>query len=172
MTSARCKIKSAGSRFQTARQRLRPDGDTISFVNPSSVSTNGGTVRVETNMVIYTPAAGFTGTDAFSYTIATGVAARQRRTSSSPSSPRRRRTSHPGQQPYGLSSVIIIATNFATITNVRVSLVVTGSFNGDLFCSLSHGGKTSVLLNRAGRRAARPTVTVIPASTSCSTMRL
>src|SRR5439155_3858615 len=44
------------------------DGDTLSVI-VSSTSANGGSITVSNDWVFYTPAAGFTNTDSFTYTI-------------------------------------------------------------------------------------------------------
>jgi autotransporter-associated beta strand protein len=46
-----------------------PDGEVISLAEVSATSTNGGTVSLAAGQITYTPAAGFTGTDAFSYLV-------------------------------------------------------------------------------------------------------
>ena len=48
-----------------------PDGDSISLTDVAATSVNGGTITRDdaNNLLIYTPAAGFTGTDSFTYTI-------------------------------------------------------------------------------------------------------
>ena len=46
-----------------------PDGDPIQFVGVSPFSANGGTVVSNGNLVIYTPANGFTNNDTFTYRI-------------------------------------------------------------------------------------------------------
>jgi hypothetical protein len=51
------------------------DGDTVTVIGVSATSTNGGAVSFAGGLVTYTPAAGFTGTDAFSYTVTDGYAA-------------------------------------------------------------------------------------------------
>jgi VCBS repeat-containing protein len=52
---------------------IDPDGDVLNLtrVNPA----NNGTVQIESGKVRYTPSAGFTGTDSFSYTMSDGTAA-------------------------------------------------------------------------------------------------
>ncbi|MGB1255822.1 MAG: Ig-like domain-containing protein [Thiolinea sp.] len=51
-----------------------PDGDRLSVSNHDSTSSQGGTVTVqaETQKLVYTPAADFTGTDTFTYTATDG----------------------------------------------------------------------------------------------------
>ncbi|MFM1770323.1 MAG: hypothetical protein RJA22_2852 [Verrucomicrobiota bacterium] len=46
-----------------------PDGDPITVVSVSPTSTNGGSVTLAGNVATYTPLAGFTGVDRYSYTI-------------------------------------------------------------------------------------------------------
>ena len=50
-----------------------PDGDPISFMGASAASANGGTVVSNGGWLFYTPAAGFTNMDTFTYTISDGV---------------------------------------------------------------------------------------------------
>jgi hypothetical protein len=49
-----------------------PDGDTIVFTGVASNSTYDGTVASSPDWIFYTPAAGFTNTDTFTYTISDG----------------------------------------------------------------------------------------------------
>ncbi len=51
------------------------DGDSIAVIAVGSASTNGGTVSLAGGVVTYTPVAGFTGTDLFTYTVTDGYAA-------------------------------------------------------------------------------------------------
>ncbi len=48
------------------------DGDTLSITAFDAQSVNGGTVTQQNGMFIYTPKAGFSGTDTFTYTISDG----------------------------------------------------------------------------------------------------
>ncbi|MFM1769763.1 MAG: hypothetical protein RJA22_2292 [Verrucomicrobiota bacterium] len=48
------------------------DGDTLTVTNVSALSTNGGTVTLSAGVVTYTPVAGFTGVDRFTYTVDDG----------------------------------------------------------------------------------------------------
>ena len=60
----------------------------------------------------------------------------------------------PDASPSGLASAKTIATPIASITGMKVSLKLSGTFNGDLYCYLTHSSGHSVLLNRVGRRSA------------------
>src|SRR6266536_2077218 len=51
----------------------------------------------------------------------------------------------------GLASAKIISTPVVYATDVNVTLKLTGTFNGDLYCYLTHRSGYSVLLNRVGR---------------------
>src|SRR5207245_862634 len=51
------------------------DGDAISFVNVDTTSANGGTLTTSNGWIFYTPPAGFTNSDTFTYTISDGVGA-------------------------------------------------------------------------------------------------
>jgi len=51
----------------------------------------------------------------------------------------------------GLASAKMISTPVVYATDVNVTLKITGTFNGDLYCYLTHGAGHSVLLNRVGR---------------------
>lgn len=48
------------------------DGDTLTLFGASATSTNGGTISVGAQNITYTPVAGFTGTDQFTYTVSDG----------------------------------------------------------------------------------------------------
>ena len=59
-----------------ANDRIAPDsGETLAVVDVDPTTSNGGTVSIANSggAVSYTPAAGFTGTDSFSYTLSDGV---------------------------------------------------------------------------------------------------
>lgn len=45
------------------------DGDALTFLTVSSASTNGGTIFVNGNWITYHPPSGYTGVDAFSYSV-------------------------------------------------------------------------------------------------------
>ncbi|MEI7728694.1 MAG: Ig-like domain-containing protein [Verrucomicrobiota bacterium] len=49
-----------------------PDGDPLSLASVVALSTNGGSVLVQADQIVYTPRAGFTGDDRFSYVISDG----------------------------------------------------------------------------------------------------
>jgi hypothetical protein len=49
-----------------------PDSDPLIVLSVISTSTNGGTVVLSSGNVLYTPVSGFSGLDAFSYTISDG----------------------------------------------------------------------------------------------------
>src|SRR5439155_21511225 len=59
--------------------------------------------------------------------------------------------------PDGSSAGVASATNVSTpvvyMTGLKVNLKLTGTFNGDIYCYLTHGTNRAVLLNRVGRRA-------------------
>jgi subtilisin-like proprotein convertase family protein/phosphoribosylformylglycinamidine (FGAM) synthase-like amidotransferase family enzyme len=48
------------------------DGDSLTVSSVSATSTNGGSVVLTANSIIYTPATNFVGTDLFTYTVADG----------------------------------------------------------------------------------------------------
>ncbi len=54
----------------------------------------------------------------------------------------------------GLASVQTIATPITNVTGLKVALKVSGTWNGDLYCFLTHSTGRSVLLNRLGRSSA------------------
>ncbi|TAL04463.1 MAG: DUF5011 domain-containing protein, partial [Verrucomicrobia bacterium] len=60
----------------------------------------------------------------------------------------------PDASPSGVASAKTISTPIASITGLKVSLKLSGTFNGDLYCYLTHSSGHSVLLNRVGRRSA------------------
>ncbi len=47
----------------------------------------------------------------------------------------------------------VVSWSCAYLTGVKVTLKVSGTFNGDLYCYLTHGSGHTVLLNRVGRRS-------------------
>src|SRR5262245_6897412 len=51
----------------------------------------------------------------------------------------------------GMASVQTISTPITNLTDLKVSLKLSGTWNGDLYCFLTHGTGQSVLLNRVGR---------------------
>ena len=57
----------------------------------------------------------------------------------------------PDNTPSGLASATNVSTPITYITGVKVSLKLTGTWNGDLYCYLQHSSGFSVLLNRVGR---------------------
>jgi len=64
-------------RFRPMDNDSDPDGDSISLVSVSQPSSGTAVVNGNSGWVIYTPDAGFTGTDSYTYTIedSNGVAA-------------------------------------------------------------------------------------------------
>src|SRR5258708_10132249 len=58
----------------------------------------------------------------------------------------------PDASPSGLASARIVSTPIAYVTGLKVSLKLSGTFNGDMFCYLTHSSGYTVLLNRVGRR--------------------
>jgi subtilisin-like proprotein convertase family protein len=59
----------------------------------------------------------------------------------------------PDDDPSGLASAQTVSTPITYLTGVKVTLKVSGTFNGDLYCYLTHGSGHTVLLNRVGRRS-------------------
>src|SRR6266851_4555752 len=59
----------------------------------------------------------------------------------------------PDDQPSGVASAQTVSTPIAYVTGLKVSLKLSGTWNGDLFCYLTHSSGYTVLLNRVGRRA-------------------
>src|SRR5438093_4463966 len=58
----------------------------------------------------------------------------------------------PDGDPSGVASVQSVSTPITSITNLKVILQVSGTWNGDLYGYLTHGPGFAVLLNRVGRR--------------------
>lgn len=56
----------------------------------------------------------------------------------------------------GISSSINLSSPITQITDVNVTLNISGGFNGDLYAYLTHSSGFAVLLNRAGRSAGTP----------------
>jgi len=54
----------------------------------------------------------------------------------------------------GMASVQTISTPITNLTDLKVSLKLSGTWNGDLYCFLTHVTGHSVLLNRVGRCSA------------------
>src|SRR5262252_6782502 len=54
----------------------------------------------------------------------------------------------------GMASVQTISTPITNLTDLKVSLKLSGTWSGDLYCFLTHGTGQSVLLNRVGRSSA------------------
>src|SRR5882724_6990936 len=50
----------------------------------------------------------------------------------------------------GMASAKIVSTPISYVTKVKVNVKLTGTFNGDIYCYLAHGGTNSILLNRVG----------------------
>jgi subtilisin-like proprotein convertase family protein len=59
-------------------------------------------------------------------------------------------TSVPDNNPSGLASAFTVSGLGGTISNITVSVNITGGFNGDLFAYLTGPGGYAVLLNRVG----------------------
>jgi len=59
----------------------------------------------------------------------------------------------PDGDPSGRASATNVSTPVVYITGLKVNLKLSGTFNGDLYCYLTHGAGHAVLLNRVGRRA-------------------
>ena len=62
----------------------------------------------------------------------------------------------PDGSPAGLVSMVELATLIERITNVTVTLNLTGGFNGDLQAYLVHDSGHAILLNRVGKTMANP----------------
>lgn len=56
----------------------------------------------------------------------------------------------------GVASVQTIATPILSISNVSVTLNISGGFVGDLYGYLTYGNQLAILLNREGRTASNP----------------
>jgi subtilisin-like proprotein convertase family protein len=59
----------------------------------------------------------------------------------------------PDGSPSGLANVQDVSSVITQIDSVKVTLNVTGDFNGDLYAYLQHGSGLAILLNRPGRTA-------------------
>lgn len=62
----------------------------------------------------------------------------------------------PDNNASGLASTRTFSSSIINVTDLNVTLNVSGNFNGDLYGYLTHGSGFSVLLNRPGRTAANP----------------
>ena len=65
-------------------------------------------------------------------------------------------TAVPDNNPSGLASAFTLGGFSGSVTNVSVSLNLTGGYNGDLFAYLTGPGGYAVLLNRVGVTSANP----------------
>ena len=65
-------------------------------------------------------------------------------------------TAIPDGNPNGITSAICVSGLGNVLSGVTVTVNVTGGFNGDLVCYLSHGDGTVVLLNRIGSTGGSP----------------
>jgi subtilisin-like proprotein convertase family protein len=54
----------------------------------------------------------------------------------------------------GVASAQIISTPITNVTDLKVTLKLSGTWSGDLYCFLTHSSGHSVLLNRVGRSTA------------------
>ncbi len=60
----------------------------------------------------------------------------------------------PDGNPSGLANLQNVSSpGITTITSVKVTVDISGTFNGDLYAYLQHSGGLAVLLNRSGRTA-------------------
>ena len=57
----------------------------------------------------------------------------------------------PDGNPSGLADLRNISSSITSITDVKVSLNLSGTWNGDIYATLQHDSGFSVLLNRVGR---------------------
>jgi subtilisin-like proprotein convertase family protein len=62
----------------------------------------------------------------------------------------------PDANPAGLADARTISGLTGTISDVNVTLNLTGGFNGDLYAYLTHGSGFAILLNRVGRTTGNP----------------
>src|SRR6059036_1584460 len=61
----------------------------------------------------------------------------------------------PDDDPSGVASAKIVSTPIAYVTKVKVNLKLNGTFNGDMYCYLAHGGTNSILLELRPTRFSR-----------------
>jgi subtilisin-like proprotein convertase family protein len=59
----------------------------------------------------------------------------------------------PDGNPAGLADARLVASAITGIEEIRLTLDISGSFNGDLYATLQHESGFAVLLNRVGRTA-------------------
>ncbi len=62
----------------------------------------------------------------------------------------------PDNDPSGISSTKTFSSGITFMSNLKVTLQISGDYNGDLYAYLTHGSGFTVLLNRVGRTAADP----------------
>ena len=62
----------------------------------------------------------------------------------------------PDGSPLGLVSTLEVTSPIERITDVSVTLQLSGGFNGDLFAYLVHGSNHAILLNRPGKTLVNP----------------
>lgn len=56
----------------------------------------------------------------------------------------------------GFSDTRVVSSAITNISSLIVTLNISGGYNGDLYCYLSHDGGLAVLLNRVGRTSSSP----------------
>ena len=138
---------------QTSRSNvtyLAEASDNCAVTNLACVPPSGSTFPVGTNLVTCTArdASGNSAACAFNVTVIGQLLATATDTVN---------LRIPDGSPAGLANSVNIATPIERITEMTVTLNVTGGFNGDLHAYLVHDSGHAILLNRAGKTLANPT---------------
>ena len=123
--------------------------DNCGVTNVACMPPGGSTFPVGTNVVICTAQDSSGNSNSCSFTVEV--------TSVLSASVAETVNAHiPDGTPVGLVSSLNVDSVIERVTNITVSLVVTGGFNGDLHAYLVHGSGHAILLNRVGKTLANP----------------
>ena len=123
--------------------------DNCAVTNVACVPPSGSTFPLGTNLVTCTArdASGHSATCGFGVVVLSEFVVLTNETVS---------VRIPDGTPVGLVASLDIATPMEVITDVNVTLQVSGGFNGDLFAYLVHDSGHAILLNRPGKALANP----------------
>ena len=123
--------------------------DNCGVTNISCVPPSGATFPVGTNLVICTATDGGSNQTACSF----HVTVSQLISSVLSESPNLR---VPDGSHFGLFNTLDVSSPIERIASLKVTLHLSGGFNGDLYAYLVHDSGTAILLNRVGKTLASP----------------